>query len=1207
MASKVPVVETECGITELPRVEDGLRFLRLDGTFDSMREKIIKSVGYVDKIYINEMRDEAYDAVAEYFKRIRQDRAIPNRKGLLRAVQVQMECGELGSRVRRDLENEVRRGQLYDDIMRGATRAVDCLMRGEEPALHSEEIPRRRDGEPAKLHECSKAGSTPVNPEATLRSYQPLTTKPMVEVSAEVSVSEQPGDASAFDEEQEEISPANNVKNENDLTGNAVKEETAMLTDVDSKQVSVDSQQVSVDSKNPPDVEIGEAKIADIHASDICTVAPIPVKTEQVETDEPVTEFRELPEEELPKEGMAGNIQADETGGGDGGEILIKSKFEKAAVKRQLKVIMRTSGSDPFLKPVDPVEDGAEDYFQVVSHPMDLTTIYSRVEKDSHYHTIEDVFRDIRLVWTNCLQYNPRGSELHNVAKRFQALTEERYQLVVGFFKRTKDTKLQLPMENEKKPPRKGLGKGAVGRGTEKAGSVAQRRTRGVRVSQRRETVESLDVVKEETRVRSRRRESVRVSEPNGYSEGMADGYGREEGEAGSMSSGLEREGVDEVEAEAPGELRQEQKEIEEIEEAKVEVVKLEQTDLAVTEDKPAGRLEETEDDDEEAKSANSPVAEALVGQVESGGEDTDAMAPKNPPNGGNLDSVALSRNTREILAGAAREWGERAGVKDENPQGDGAVRAVLDSLEQHGDSKSVGHVLAALNSALAHWGTETESLRKVTEEKVRTAIAEGEKEEEKNDEGEKEEENNAEGEKEEEDNVDVERSESFAVDEDPAPASPPSTPAPPKACVSCGKTGERLYAKHCTDCRKRKREEDGGNDSTKRLRSSKDDLDDVLDKVSRPSRASSTAKRLKAQEVDDEDMEDEGDENENKEDDEVEVANNESAEEESQEGDDDDVEEDDKNNKNKDRYIRRPVDGLKAGELVGKYLEVFYKGRPHRIRPVRYDSKKRKYFVKWENYEGGDWRDIDSKKWRASLLISSSDAREKSTERKKRVSEPAPQDSTRARKSKRRRKSSNGKSRSKSEGSAKVQPTFKTSDDTSDKNPSATERSTMEPHSVASEPGDTEAEKKEIRVGQAEETKEESDAPAHAKGANTEHNGQEETKQDMSSEQLQTTEVGETTVIPEGDDPDNAHSGERERDVQPMSVDADEERDPADGMDSGPESMTFEGDTKVGEDAGAEEETARALETQQSGEERKSLEKPVSEMGTERSGADEE
>lgn len=57
----------------------------------------------------------------------------------------------------------------------------------------------------------------------------------------------------------------------------------------------------------------------------------------------------------------------------------------------------------PFLKPVN--KDEVLDYYNVIKSPMDLSTVEKRLE-DDYYATPKDLVDDLKLIYSNCRQYN---------------------------------------------------------------------------------------------------------------------------------------------------------------------------------------------------------------------------------------------------------------------------------------------------------------------------------------------------------------------------------------------------------------------------------------------------------------------------------------------------------------------------------------------------------------------------------------------------------------------------------------------------------------------------------------------------------------------------------------------------------------------------------------------------------------------------------
>jgi superfamily II DNA or RNA helicase len=65
--------------------------------------------------------------------------------------------------------------------------------------------------------------------------------------------------------------------------------------------------------------------------------------------------------------------------------------------------------ADMFQRPVDPDSDGVPDYLNVVTHPMDLGKVKSKLlsgVKEDQYGSVSDFCADVRLVFSNCRMYN---------------------------------------------------------------------------------------------------------------------------------------------------------------------------------------------------------------------------------------------------------------------------------------------------------------------------------------------------------------------------------------------------------------------------------------------------------------------------------------------------------------------------------------------------------------------------------------------------------------------------------------------------------------------------------------------------------------------------------------------------------------------------------------------------------------------------------
>jgi len=91
------------------------------------------------------------------------------------------------------------------------------------------------------------------------------------------------------------------------------------------------------------------------------------------------------------------------------------SAGEAKACRQLLSSMQRHHAAWPFLQPVDPVAAGAPDYFNVVKHPMDLSTIERKL-LGKEYPTLSGFASDIYLMINNCKTYNPAAHHVHQLA-----------------------------------------------------------------------------------------------------------------------------------------------------------------------------------------------------------------------------------------------------------------------------------------------------------------------------------------------------------------------------------------------------------------------------------------------------------------------------------------------------------------------------------------------------------------------------------------------------------------------------------------------------------------------------------------------------------------------------------------------------------------------------------------------------------------------
>ena len=84
-----------------------------------------------------------------------------------------------------------------------------------------------------------------------------------------------------------------------------------------------------------------------------------------------------------------------------------------------------------FKDPVDPIELGLPDYFEVIKTPMDLNLIKKQLEVHQ-YDNFDDVCRDVRLVFENAILYNGEDSDVGDMALKMLDFFKEGYNLLTN-------------------------------------------------------------------------------------------------------------------------------------------------------------------------------------------------------------------------------------------------------------------------------------------------------------------------------------------------------------------------------------------------------------------------------------------------------------------------------------------------------------------------------------------------------------------------------------------------------------------------------------------------------------------------------------------------------------------------------------------------------------------------------------------------------
>lgn len=94
-----------------------------------------------------------------------------------------------------------------------------------------------------------------------------------------------------------------------------------------------------------------------------------------------------------------------------------------------LKSLMTHPAGWVFNTPVDPVRLNIPDYFSIISKPMDLGTIKTKLGK-SMYSEIEEFVADVRLTFSNAMLYNPPDNGVHQMAVELNNLFDSKWKFL---------------------------------------------------------------------------------------------------------------------------------------------------------------------------------------------------------------------------------------------------------------------------------------------------------------------------------------------------------------------------------------------------------------------------------------------------------------------------------------------------------------------------------------------------------------------------------------------------------------------------------------------------------------------------------------------------------------------------------------------------------------------------------------------------------
>ncbi|KAL6990501.1 hypothetical protein U1Q18_043554, partial [Sarracenia purpurea var. burkii] len=100
-------------------------------------------------------------------------------------------------------------------------------------------------------------------------------------------------------------------------------------------------------------------------------------------------------------------------------------------VTRQCSSILKQLMTHPagwvFNQPVDPVKLDIPDYFTIISEPMDLGTIKTKLDTNS-YSSAEEFAGDVRLTFSNAKVYNPPPNKIYEMAEKLNNIFNTRWK-----------------------------------------------------------------------------------------------------------------------------------------------------------------------------------------------------------------------------------------------------------------------------------------------------------------------------------------------------------------------------------------------------------------------------------------------------------------------------------------------------------------------------------------------------------------------------------------------------------------------------------------------------------------------------------------------------------------------------------------------------------------------------------------------------------
>ena len=103
------------------------------------------------------------------------------------------------------------------------------------------------------------------------------------------------------------------------------------------------------------------------------------------------------------------------------------SDYYKNWCDRILTSLVKWKITMPFRNPVDPIRDGAENYYEIIKNPMDFSTMRKKLTSNQYMDTKEFI-DDLHLICDNAVLFNQKDSIIGYIALDVQQWVDKQYK-----------------------------------------------------------------------------------------------------------------------------------------------------------------------------------------------------------------------------------------------------------------------------------------------------------------------------------------------------------------------------------------------------------------------------------------------------------------------------------------------------------------------------------------------------------------------------------------------------------------------------------------------------------------------------------------------------------------------------------------------------------------------------------------------------------